>query len=57
MSFKLYYVVKRHERLWIPNKYIIIIIIRRDMQELRITLQDAQDITFWKSKIRAADPT
>ena len=31
--------------------------IRRDMQELRITLEDAQDRTFWKSRIQAADPT
>ena len=29
----------------------------RDMQELRITPEDAQDRTFWKSRIRAADPT
>ena len=25
-------------------------------QELRITPEDAQDRTFWKSRIRAADP-
>ena len=31
--------------------------IRRDMQALRITPEDAQDRTFWKSRIRAADPT
>ena len=31
--------------------------IRRDMEELRITPEDAQDRTFWKSRIRAADPT
>ena len=31
--------------------------IRSDMQELRINLEDAQDRTFWKSRIRAADPT
>ena len=31
--------------------------VRRDMQTLRITLEDAQDRTFWKSRIRAADPT
>ena len=29
----------------------------RDMQALRITPEDAQDRTFWKSRIRAADPT
>ena len=29
----------------------------RDMQELRITQEDAQDRTFWKSRIQAADPT
>ena len=28
--------------------------IRRDMQELRITPEDAQDRTFWKSRIWAA---
>ena len=28
--------------------------VRRDMQELRITQEDAQDRTFWKSRIRAA---
>ena len=27
------------------------------MQALRITPEDAQDRTFWKSRIRAADPT
>ena len=31
--------------------------VRRDMQELWITLEDAQDRRFWKSRIRAADPT
>ena len=31
--------------------------VRRDMQTLRITLEDAQDRTFWKLRIRAADPT
>ena len=31
--------------------------VRRDMQELRITPEDAQDRIFWKSRIRAADPT
>ena len=31
--------------------------VRRDMQTLRITPEDAQDTTFWKSRIRAADPT
>ena len=31
--------------------------VRRDMQEPRITPEDAQDRTFWKSRIRAADPT
>ena len=30
---------------------------RRDMQALRITPEDAQDRTSWKSRIRAADPT
>ena len=30
--------------------------VRRDMQELRIT-PDTQDRTFWKLRIRAADPT
>ena len=30
--------------------------VRRNMQALRITPEDAQDITFWKSRIRAADP-
>ena len=30
--------------------------VRRDMQALRITPEDAQDRTFWKSRIRAADP-
>ena len=29
----------------------------RDMQALRITPEDAQDRTFWKSRIRAAEPT
>ena len=28
-----------------------------DMQALRITPEDVQDRTFWKSRIRAADPT
>ena len=31
--------------------------VRRDMQALRITPEDAQDRTFWKSRIRVADPT
>ena len=31
--------------------------VQRDMQELRITLEDDQDRTFWKSRILAADPT
>ena len=31
--------------------------VRMDMQTLRITPEDAQDRTFWKSRIRAADPT
>ena len=31
--------------------------VRRDMQTLRITPEDAKDRTFWKSRIRAADPT
>ena len=31
--------------------------VRRDMQAPRITPEDAQDRTFWKSRIRAADPT
>ena len=31
--------------------------IRRDMQELQITPEDAQDRPFWKSRIQAADPT
>ena len=31
--------------------------VRRDMQTLRITPEDAQDRTFWKSRIRATDPT
>ena len=31
--------------------------VRRDMQELQITSEYAQDRTFWKSRIRAADPT
>ena len=31
--------------------------VRRDMQALRTTPEDAQDRTFWKSRIRAADPT
>ena len=30
--------------------------VRRDMQALRITPEYAQDRTFWKSRIRAADP-
>ena len=29
----------------------------RVMKELQITPEDAQDRTFWKSRIRAADPT
>ena len=31
--------------------------VRSDMQEMRITPEDAQDRTGWKSRIRAADPT
>ena len=31
--------------------------VRRNMQALRITPEDAQDRTFWKSRIRAAGPT
>ena len=31
--------------------------VRWDMQALRITPEDAQDRTFWKSRIRTADPT
>ena len=31
--------------------------IRRDMHELRITPEDSQDRTFWKSRIRATEPT
>ena len=31
--------------------------VRRDMQALRITPEDAHDRTFCKSRIRAADPT
>ena len=31
--------------------------VRKDMQALRITPEDAQDRTFWKSRIWAADPT
>ena len=31
--------------------------VRRDMQELRITPEDAQDRKFYKSRIRAADPS
>jgi len=31
--------------------------VRRDMQELGITPEDAEDRTLWKSRIRAADPT
>ena len=31
--------------------------VRRDMQTLRNTPEDAQDRTFWKSRIRAAAPT
>ena len=31
--------------------------VRRDMQALRITPEDTQDGTFWKSSIQAADPT
>ena len=30
--------------------------VRGDMQELWITSEDAQGKTFWKSRIRAADP-
>ena len=31
--------------------------VRRDMLALRITPEDAQGRTFWKPRIRAADPT
>ena len=31
--------------------------IRRVMQELLITLENDLDRTFWRSRIRAADPT
>ena len=31
--------------------------VRRDMQALWITPEDALDRTFWKSRIQAADPT
>ena len=31
--------------------------VRRDIQALRITLEDALYRTFWKSRIWAADPT
>ena len=31
--------------------------VRRDVQALRITPEDAQDRTFWKSRIRVADST
>ena len=31
--------------------------VRRDTQVLRITPEDAQDRKFWKSRIRAVDPT
>ena len=31
--------------------------VRRDMQAPRITPEDDQDRTFWKLRIRAADPT
>ena len=41
---------KRPRGRWIDG-------VRRDMQALRITPEDAQDRTFWKSRIRAADPT
>ena len=30
--------------------------VKRDMHALRITQEDAHDRTFWKSRIRAADP-
>ena len=30
--------------------------VQRDIQTLRITLENPQDRTFWKSRIRAADP-
>ena len=30
--------------------------VRRDMRELRFTPEDAQVRTFWRSRIRAADP-
>jgi len=31
--------------------------VRRDMQAMRIIPEEAQHRTFWKSRIRAADPT
>ena len=31
--------------------------VRRDMRTLRITLEDAQDRTLWKSRIQVTDPT
>ncbi len=31
--------------------------VRRDMQRLRITPEDVQDRTFWKSRTWSADPT
>ena len=31
--------------------------VQRDMQELRITPENTQDRTFWKSRIWAAEPT
>ena len=31
--------------------------VRRDMQTLRITPEDAQDRTLWRTRILAADPT
>ena len=31
--------------------------VHMDMQELRSSAEDAQDRTFWKSTIQAADPT
>ena len=31
--------------------------VRRDMQTLRITPEDAQNRTLWRTRIRATDPT
>ena len=41
---------KRPRRRWMDC-------VQRDMQELQITLDDAQDRIFWRSRIQAADPT